>query len=216
MKENSKVMQRNYRKERTNDVKGSFRNILNLDLCNDSITIGERWYPEAHETALGLGKLAGYKTDTRRVQVGAGILAALSPQTEWGDNIQLAHMLIGTGHANGQTGKNNEKALRILDGENPVDVLKGRKVVPFYKAIVNPTGNNPTVVDRHAAAVYMGRSLEERELSQLQSERIFKRISGAYARAAKMRGVHPNVLQAQTWLQWRLDKGITRQAGVRI
>ena len=45
---------------------------------------------------------------------------------------------------------------------------------------------------------------------------MFKRISGAYARAAKMRGVHPNVLQAQTWLQWRIDKGITRQAGVRI
>lgn len=206
---------RNYKKERTNDVKGSFRNILNLKLSSDSKKIGERWYPEAHETALGLGKLAGYKNDTRRIQVGAGILAALSPQTEWGDNIHLAHMLIGTGYATGQTSVNNEKALRILEGEYPLDILGGRKVVPFYKAIVNPTGDNPTVVDRHASAVYMGRSLQERELNQLQSPVIYKRISGAYVHAAKVRGVHPNVLQAQTWLQWRLDKGITRAAGVR-
>ena len=83
---------RNYKKERTNDVKGSYRNILNLEISSDCKEIGERWYPEAHETALGLGKLAGYKNDTRRIQVGAGILAALSPQTEWGDNIHLAHM----------------------------------------------------------------------------------------------------------------------------
>ena len=66
-----------------------------------------------------------------------------------------------------------------------------------------------------AAAVYMGRSLEERELNQLQSPVIYKRISGAYARAAKMKGVHPNVLQAQTWLQWRIDKGVARKVGVR-
>ena len=206
---------RNYKKERTNAVKGSFRNILNLELNTESQVIGERWYTEAHEIAIGLGKLAGYKGDTGRLTVGAGILAALSPQTDWGDNIHLSHMLIGTGYAGGQTQVNNQKALRILDGESPLDVLKGRKVVPFYKAIVNPMGDNPTVVDRHAAAIYMGRSLAERELNQLQSPVIYKRISGAYARAAKLRGVHHNVLQAQTWLQWRINKGITRQAGVR-
>ena len=206
---------RNYKKERTNDVKGSYRNILNLEISSDCKDIGERWYPDAHETALGLGKLAGYRNDTRRIQVGAGLLAALSPQTEWGDNIHLAHMLIGTGHAHGQTTANNDKALRILEGEYPLDVLKGRKVVPFYKAIVNPIGDNPTVVDRHASAVYMGRPLIESELCKLQSPVIYRRISGAYARAAKLRGVHPNVLQAQAWLQWRLDKGITRAAGVK-
>lgn len=206
---------RNYKRERTNDVKGSFRNILNLELSEDSKSIGARWYPEAHEIAMGLGKLAGYRGDAGRVAVGAGILAALSPQTEWGDNIHLAHMLIGTGYANGQTSVNNNKALRILDGENPLDVLKGRKVVPFYKAIVNPQGDNPTVVDRHASAIYMGRPLQEYELNKLSSPVIYKRISGAYAKAAKMKGVHPNVLQAQTWLQWRVNKGIARQAGVR-
>jgi len=206
---------RNYKKERTNDVKGSFRNILSLELSNEAEDVGARWYPEAHEIALGLGKLAGYKGDVGRVTVGAGILAALSPQTEWGDNIHLAHLLIGTGHASGQTGVNNEKALKILHGEDPLTVLKGRKVVPFYKAIVNPEGDNPTVVDRHASAVYMGRPLQERELNQLQSAVIYKRISGAYARAAKMKGVHPNVLQAQTWLQWRINRGVARQVGVR-
>ena len=206
---------RNYKKERTNDVKGSYRNILNLKLSSEAESVGARWYPEAHEIAISLGKLAGYKGDMGQVTVGAGILAALSPQTDWGDNIHMAHMLIGTGHATGQTTVNNNKALRILEGNDPMTVLKGRKVVPIYQAIVNPTGNNPTVVDRHASAVYMGRSLEERELNQLQSPVIYKRISGAYARAAKMKGVHPNVLQAQTWLQWRIDKGVARKVGVR-
>ena len=123
--------------------------------------------------------------------------------------------MIGTGHASGQTGVNIENALKILQGEDPMTVLKGRKVVPFYKAIVNPEGDNPTVVDRHASAVYMGRPLIEKELNQLQSPVIYRRISGAYAKAAKVKGVHPNVLQAQTWLQWRINRGVARQVGVR-
>ena len=204
---------RNYKKERCSDLHGSYNNILELKITKANQSSGSKWYKEANDIAYSLGKLAGFSTPIRRVQVGAGILAALSPQTEWGDNIHMAHMIVGGGMATGQTKVNNEKALKILSGEHPLEVLGGLKVVPFYKAIVNPLGDNTPVIDRHAAAVYMGRPLSERELSFLSSPVINRRIGGAYIKAASQQGVHPNTLQAQSWLQWRQNKGITRRVG---
>lgn len=204
---------RNYKKERCSDLHGSYNNILGLKITKVNQSSGSRWYKEANEIAYNLGKLSGYKNPLRRLHVGAGILAALSPQTEWGDNIHMAHMVVGGYPATGQTKVNNTKALRILNGEHPLEVLGGLKVVPFYKAIVNPLGDNTPVIDRHAAAVYMGRQLNERELSFLSSPVINKRIGGAYIRAANHQGIHPNTLQAQTWLQWRQNKGVTRRVG---
>ena len=204
---------RNYKKERCSDLHGSYNNILDLKVTRTNQSSGAKWYKEANEIAYSLGKLAGFSNPIRRVQVGAGILAALSPQTEWGDNIHMAHMVVGGGTATGQTTVNNEKAFKILSGEHPLEVLGGLKVVPFYKAIVSPLGDNTPVIDRHSAAVYMGRPLSERELGFLASPVINRRIAGAYIRAALHQGVHPNTLQAQSWLQWRQNKGITRRVG---
>ena len=94
-----------------------------------------------------------------------------------GQGTSTSAIMIGGYPATGQTKVNNNKALRILNGEHPLEVLGGLKVVPFYKAILNPEGDNPTVVDRHASAVYMGRPLAESELNKLQSPVIYKRIS---------------------------------------
>ena len=194
-----------------NKVRGSYRNIIK---CYDtaslsSIKDGATWYREAQDIATVIGRLGGYK-DHQALFVGAGVLAALSPQAEWGDTIQWAIQLVVKG-ARKHTWSNHNKALRILEGDKPNDVLGGYKVRAFYKAIVAPEGSGEPVIDRHALAIYMGRNVTEKELHYLQSPVVMARLQGAYIKASNNVGIHHHELQAITWLEWRAKKGITRQ-----
>ena len=194
-----------------NKVYGSYRNIIKCYETASTVSIqnGAIWYREANDTATMIGQLSGYKS-YQALFVGAGILAALSPQVEWGDNIQWAIQLVVKGIRK-QTYANHNKALRILQGEKPYNVLGGAKVRAFYKAIVAPEGSGEPVIDRHALAIYMGRNVTEKELQYLQSPKVMGRLQWAYKKASNEMGIHHHDLQAITWLEWRANKGITKQ-----
>jgi len=194
-----------------NKVRGSYRNILKCyeTASLTSIQDGATWYREAQDIATVIGRLGGFKNH-QALFIGAGVLAALSPQVEWGDNIQWAIQLVVKG-VRKQTHANHNKALRILHGEKPYTVLGGYKVRAFYKAIVAPEGSGEPVIDRHALAIYMGRNVTEKELTYLQIPKVMARLQGAYRRASNKVGIHHHELQAITWLEWRAKKGITKQ-----
>jgi len=194
-----------------NKVYGSYRNIIKCYETASLVSIrdGATWYREAQDIATVIGRLGGYKNH-QALFVGAGVLAALSPQVEWGDNIQWAIQLVVKGTRK-QTWNNHNKALRILQGEKPNAILGGSKVRAFYKAIVAPEGSGEPVIDRHALAIYMGRNVTEKELNYLQSPKVMTRLQGAYRRASHKVGIHHHELQAITWLEWRTNKGITKQ-----
>ena len=168
---------------------------------------GSVWYVNAHYTAREIGELADYSGDVA-LKVGSGIISALSPKTDWDKNILYAKELVRTGYAPRQTEKNNEKALRILEGEDPLNVLGGLKVIPFYLAICSPEGDEAIpVIDRHAGAVYMGRSITEKEQKKLSNVRVMDRIQKQYLYFARKQRIHVHRLQATTWVQWRIEKG---------
>ena len=194
-----------------NKVVGSYRNIIKCyeTASLSSIRDGATWYKEAQDIATVIGRLGGFKNH-QALFVGAGVLAALSPQVEWGDNIQWAIQLVVKGIRK-QTYANHNKALRILQGEKPYNVLGGAKVRAFYKAIVAPEGSGEPVIDRHALAIYMGRNVTEKELQYLQSPKVMGRLQWAYKKASNEMGIHHHDLQAITWLEWRANKGITKQ-----
>jgi len=194
-----------------NKVVGSYRNIIKCyeTASLSSIQDGATWYQEAQDIATVIGRLGGYKNH-QALFVGAGVLAALSPQVEWGDNIQWAIQLVVKGTRK-HTWSNHNKALRIVQGEKPIDVLGGYKVRAFYKAIVAPEGSGEPVIDRHALAIYMDRNVTEKELTYLQSPKVMGRLQWAYKKASHEVGIHHHDLQAITWLEWRAKKGITRQ-----
>ena len=194
-----------------NKVVGSYRNIVNCfeTASLASVKEGATWYLEAQDIAMVIGRLGGYK-DHQALFVGAGVLAALSPQAEWGDTVQWSIQLVVKGIRK-QTHANHNKALRILRGEKPIVVLGGYKVRAFYKAIVAPEGSGEPVIDRHALAIYMGRNVTEKELHYLQSPLVMARLQGAYKKASNIVGIHHHDLQAITWLEWRTRKGITKQ-----
>ena len=168
---------------------------------------GDLWYPTAHTYAREIGELAGYSGRVG-IKVGAGIISALSPKTDWDKNILYAKELVRTGYAPRQTEVNNRKALRILEGEDPLNVLGGVKVVPFYQAIENPFAVDAIpVVDRHAGSVYTGYALTEKQLRKLSNVMVDTRIQDQYIYISRKVGIHVHRLQATTWLQWRIEKG---------
>ena len=203
-----------------NQIKGSYKNILN-EYFNSSVEekmLGRLFYPNANAAAIDIGSRLGFNNSEALI-VGAGIIAALSPQTEWLNNIVLAFEFAEIKYAKKQTQANNNKALKILEGEDPMDVLgkEAYKVKAFYKAIQEPYGNNLiekvsgfpdnkkqlAVIDRHAGGVYFGWPLVEKERRQLSNWKTLGRISKAYFKVAQGLNIPLNELQATTWVSFR-------------
>ena len=203
-----------------NQIKGSYRNILN-EYFNSSIEekrLGNLFYPNANTTAIDIGNRLGFNGD-EGLSIGAGIIAALSPQTDWLSNIVLAFEFAETKYAKKQTKANNNKALKILEGIDPMDALgpEAFKVKAFYMAIREPYGDNLVekvsgfpnnlinlaVIDRHAGGVYFGWPLIEKERRQLGNWKTLSRISKAYFKVAEGLNIPINELQAVTWVSFR-------------
>ena len=202
-----------------NQIKGSYRNILNeyFNSSKEEKELGRMFYPNANHIARHIGNGLGFNSN-EGINIGAGILSALSPRTEWESNIQLAFEFAQKKWASKQTKANNNKALKILEGEDPMIVLgkQSYKTKAFYKAVQDPYGHNLinnvvgfkeiielAVIDRHAGGVYYGFPLIENERKQLSNWKVIKRISNAYIKVAKGLDISVNELQAITWYSFR-------------
>lgn len=173
----------------------------------EQISAGVQWYADAHTFALVIANGDLVK--------GAGVVAALSPQTSWAQNMTIAARAFADGFASGQTGANVEKANRILKGESPEDVLgwtnpnakSGHKVRNFYRNIVDPTGPEVTI-DRHAFDIAVGEETDSATRGQLGRVGQYDLFADIYRQAAELVGVAPATMQAVTWLVWREAKGL--------
>lgn len=158
---------------------------------------GMGWYAAAHSIAADMAVRHGLT-----VRQCAGVLAALSPQTGWAENIRLADAACEAGEASGHTADACGKADRILSGEDPSAVLGGRKVRSFFANIVEPGRSGAVTVDRHCVDMLVGRR-------GAVNDRVLER-PGAYALcAAVVRSVardlgwRPHEVQAVAWVAWR-------------
>lgn len=168
------------------------------DATDQQMTAGRSWYRVAHDLAT---LLAG---DAHR---GAGVLAALSPQTAWEYNVDLATRAFSAGKATGHLGDALRKAQRIMNGEDPMIVLpRDSKTWNFYRCIADPDDHEPVVIDRHAHDVAVGTKYgsEDRGLS---AKRRYATLARAYRLAAEKLGETPSVVQAVTWVVWREANG---------
>jgi hypothetical protein len=151
---------------------------------------GRNWYPVAHDLALIIG--AG---DSRK---GAGVIAALSAQKSWSENIRLATDA-ANGNVHGHFADALRKVNRILSGTDPEDVLPmSAKTGHFFRCIEDPTDPDPVVIDRHAHDIAVGETYGARERG-LSSKGRYAALAHAYREAALQLGVIPSVVQAITW-----------------
>ena len=175
-------------------------NILSVYNCADyaDVIAGREWYQTAQDLAREIAP---------NLAMGAGVIAALSPQMSWDRNVLLARRAFHDGAASGGLGANVRKADRILAGESPDDVLGGLKVRSFYANIVEPHGEAVTV-DRHAYDIALGRVTPSAEKFALARKGVYAGLADHYRLAAQIAHVPPATMQAITWCAWRRAKGL--------
>ena len=175
------------------------RNIVNTHNFYDLkypelLRSGHDWYDRARDLAEEIGGGDHIK--------GAGIIAALSPQQPWEKNVADARRFAKTGVSGVQTGTQQRKALRILEGENPSDVLKGLKETAFYGNIANPDDPNIVTIDRHAHDIAVNTPMGDNKRGLSAKTRV-ELFQGSYRAAATHLGYDvPSRLQASVWGPW--------------
>lgn len=166
----------------------------------DQREAGMTWYARAYEAAVAL--------DPTNPERAVGVIAAVSPQKEWTQNLALAARAYPQMHlSDGTLGANVAKANRILAGEAPLDVLGGEKVRAFFEGIVSQGATDTVCIDRHSFDIAVGVRNENKGRGQVQR---VKSGNGGYAEcaevtleAARQRGVSGAQMQAVTWEVWR-------------
>lgn len=171
------------------------RNIIKVyeQATEDQKARGRNWYPTAHELADFLSE--------GNVQMGAGVIAALSANKAWDLNQKLARKAFA-GEVAGHTRDNLAKVTKIMAGVDPAEVLPmDMKTGNFYRSILDPTDTEAVTIDRHAHDVAVGAPWGDRDRG-LSSKGRYAVLSLAYRNAAAKLGILPSELQATTWVVW--------------
>lgn len=172
---------------------------------------GARWYADAHRVAKAIGR--------GDAALGAGVLAAYSPQTAWPVNMLNAARAIEEGRGIGGPGSGiyataamARAAHRMITGEHHSAVLSGPKIQDFAHLIEFGGDQDPAnphvVVDRHAMSVAAGKRFHANGLDKapLANRHYYGHVVRAYHEAANRisqlegRPISPHQVQATTWL----------------
>lgn len=163
------------------------------------------WYERAYAFAALLDP-----ADPKRA---AGVIAAVSPITPWGRNQDIARQAYADGFTSGTLSRNTAKADRILAGEDPMDVLSGKKVVNFYRSIIGE--RDACCIDRHAFDTAVGEATDDKTRGALSRKGVYESFVDAYVEAAGIisahlgREVRASAVQSVTWVVWRRLKGVS-------
>lgn len=197
---------------------------------------GRDWYGQARILAEELAADWAPETgaDDDAVKRAAAVIAVLSPRLAWSKNVELAQLAYAQYYGSGLTKElyfvegwpglkgNARKAFRILDGEEPEDVVSGEKVTPFFWTIYDPSDPRAVVVDRHALDVVMGRVLTDAERGLLLGRKnAYAEVHEMYRKAAADLSDHPDseddfwtpaAVQAACWVSWRRTRAANAKA----
>jgi hypothetical protein len=153
---------------------------------------GRSWYRTAHDLAVLM-------TDGH-ARKGAGVIAALSANKSWADNVRLAERCL-SGDIAGHTRVMLDKVAAIMAGADPTSVLPmDLKTGQFYRCILNPSDPDAVVIDRHAHDIAIGEVWGSRSRG-LSSAKRYALIAHAYREASARLGMLPQTLQAITWVR---------------
>ena len=162
-----------------------------------------QWYANASETLYD--DCLAFGVDYRTM---CAVVAVLSPALRWDKNLLTARQVIADFQGDGVMGgymayaANVHKAIRILSGESPDNVLGGLKVIAFYHNLLQPNVNTGYVtIDRHAINIALhGINASLRKSGDFTAtKKAHEQIAAAYVHVAQSFGVLPQQLQAATW-----------------
>jgi hypothetical protein len=164
---------------------------------------GKEWYDRAHNYACVIS--SRYNCEVEAV---CGVIAALSPNTKWEQNLTAAEELVDA-YTYGTPLKtlrlpcykaNVLKAWDILHGEPPLNVLGGNKVRNFYLCMMHD--RTAVCIDGHAYCVAHGIRLGVKQIPRLTTG-MYACLRHDYTTVASLLGIPARELQATTWLTWK-------------
>lgn len=155
------------------------------------------WYKIAHRTAAQLAVKHGVP-----LMKAAAVIAVLSPQEEWLNNVQMAdRALAGDWGAVNTLVPSREKAYSIVVNDD-YSSIRGPKVYPFFLSIYDPEKfQDLVVVDTHAAAIWMG--VRAGSVPSISPSARAK-MTEDYKKAGAKSGLSPMACQSLAWVLWRM------------
>jgi hypothetical protein len=177
---------------------------------------GSHWYADTLAACETIAQAYGLPVSTV-----AGVVAALSPNNKWQRNIidadNICRLYTSGGYDDAAQcrvstfNSNKTKALQILSGELPLDVLGGLKVRAFYSCLL---GDDAVCIDGHAFAIWKGERIPTTKTPKI-SPKLYTSIVADYRNAATtinaVLGTSYTAAQVQaiTWSVWhRIAKEI--------
>ena len=191
-------------------IKGQVLNIIRTlqQATVAEVFAGLTWYRDSLDYVVSLVRDAQARGEIPRSRISrralAGILAALSPNKTWTINVGLVLQVLQNRAAKQYTQQVN-KALAILDGAEPRDVLKGPKERAFFECFADPEGTDAVTIDGHSFSVWIGRLVYTSRARV--GRRLYRLAQADYQKAARQVGLRPHQLQAITWLTHRRIHG---------
>ncbi|MFZ2738252.1 MAG: hypothetical protein WAY02_08475 [Burkholderiaceae bacterium] len=195
-------------------------NILAIYDSSDAETrrAGAEWYAVAHDDCAALARDLGLPA----ISV-IGAAAAISPGMRW--SLTIAH--VGMLHKAMRNRQRHvvptyralftARARAILRGELPEDVLRGPKVIAFYRSIRARGDCSDVVVDGHAWNIALGTigPIRNNVTAPRLTDRRYRTCAELYRQAGAARGVTAGAMQATTWIQHRALKGLDKRQNAR-
>jgi hypothetical protein len=111
---------------------------------------------------------------------------------------------------------NRQKALLILGGKEPLEVLRGLKVTNFYRNILNPCDGRYVTIDGHMLSVWGGRRILLKSRGATISKDTYEVIANDYITVARHLNILPNQLQATCWHVWKRIHRIVWNAQMKL
>ena len=182
------------------------------------VAVGKRWYSDARKFARALARKHHVSVD-----IAAGVIAALSPGSEWTRNKANADEFLRVARICDSCACDRfdlttygarplAKAWAIFQGAPIAQTLNGPKTVAFYRAIMGASTTD-VVIDGHAKSACLGVRIGNHDGRTQDGKRLtggvkveaheYRHLEHAYRAAAEVVGLAPNDFQAVIWIAWK-------------
>lgn len=174
------------------------------------ISDGLAFYPGAHGLCRLLSHVSHLSYFPITARHAAGLYAALSPMNTWDTNVaNFLDVIRDFSSASVNTTDTNfHKALQIRMGEDPEHVLKGRKVLSFFRSLASPDNwHQPPAIDRHLINCALGLFPTKQDQSRLASNpELYSRIEDVYVDFGHREGIGNRLASIAWFVQRRLSR----------